>query len=570
MKLFETESTALRIALASTVILLHCVGAAEFALDNRTDLDVAVVQAGPNTQEDWGDDLLDTDSVLVARHSRRFSVEAGDKCVFDVRAVFSNGQIQKFMDVDLCENSAGEPLLSGEVAVLVLDGKADDRIVVVFNSSGAPIQDIRISPDDEDQWGPNRLEEGTAVAPSADRMVLLRGHGARCRFDIRLETPDKTVEFRDRDFCEDFEITYYDGKHLTVANEGLEDVYVVRVAPDHGSQGWSEDLLGHAIILSGEAGVVTTHHFRNEQCVFNVQIQDAEGRDYSYEGANLCQDEPVLVHAPQASNDRNAALAREDFDPGETFRDCEDWGCPWMVVVSGGEFERGSWDRDEETPVTKVTVPGPFAVGQFEVSVGQFGEFVRETDHDGADRCHVRKGSRWRLTDGRNWRNPGFDQDDSHPVVCVNWDDAIAYTTWLADRTGLPYRLLTEAEAELLSLSSAIEFERSGRANCRNCGGQWDGKSTSPVGRLRPDRLGLSGVFGNAAEWVQDCFQSGYSNAPRDGSAWSPPSCERRVVRGGCWATRAEELRATGRDHGNSGRRSTCVGFRVARAIGGN
>ena len=149
-------------------------------------------------------------------------------------------------------------------------------------------------------------------------------------------------------------------------------------------------------------------------------------------------------------------------------------------------------------------------------------------------------------------------------------DDAIAYTTWLADRTGLPYRLLTEAEADLLAGPSAIEFERSGRANCRNCGSQWDGKSTSPVGRLRPDRLGLSGVFGNAAEWVQDCFQSGYNNAPRDGSAWSPPSCERRVVRGGCWATRAEKLRASGRDHGNPNRRSSCVGFRVARAIGGN
>ena len=43
---------------------------------------------------------------------------------------------------------------------------------------------------------------------------------------------------------------------------------------------------------------------------------------------------------------------------------------------------------------------------------------------------------------------PNFEQDDSHPVVCITWNDAQAYATWLKGKTGKPYRLPTEAEWE--------------------------------------------------------------------------------------------------------------------------
>ena len=38
-----------------------------------------------------------------------------------------------------------------------------------------------------------------------------------------------------------------------------------------------------------------------------------------------------------------------------------------------------------------------------------------------------------------NWRLPGFAQYDNHPVVCVNWLDARAYTAWLSRKTGKSY-----------------------------------------------------------------------------------------------------------------------------------
>ena len=46
----------------------------------------------------------------------------------------------------------------------------------------------------------------------------------------------------------------------------------------------------------------------------------------------------------------------------------------------------------------------------------------------------------------RNWRSPSFSQNDRHPVVCVNGDDAKACASWLSRKTGKTYGLLSEAE----------------------------------------------------------------------------------------------------------------------------
>ena len=47
-----------------------------------------------------------------------------------------------------------------------------------------------------------------------------------------------------------------------------------------------------------------------------------------------------------------------------------------------------------------------------------------------------------------NWRNPGFQQTDDHPVLNVTWNDAVAFCQWLSRKEGKTYRLPTEAEWE--------------------------------------------------------------------------------------------------------------------------
>ena len=50
-----------------------------------------------------------------------------------------------------------------------------------------------------------------------------------------------------------------------------------------------------------------------------------------------------------------------------------------------------------------------------------------------------------RLVKPRDWKQPGFEQTDTQPVVCVSYDDAVAYAHW-ASRNGQRVRLPSSAE----------------------------------------------------------------------------------------------------------------------------
>ena len=103
-----------------------------------------------------------------------------------------------------------------------------------------------------------------------------------------------------------------------------------------------------------------------------------------------------------------------------------------------------------EGPQHQVTIAQPFAVSRFTVTLGEYETFVSETDHAMDKGCYTFVGT-WKLDNAKDFRTPGFSQSDSHPVVCVSWDDATAYAQWLAQRTGKNYRLLTEAEFEYVA-----------------------------------------------------------------------------------------------------------------------
>ena len=131
----------------------------------------------------------------------------------------------------------------------------------------------------------------------------------------------------------------------------------------------------------------------------------------------------------------------------------------------------------------------------------------------------------------------------------VSWDDAEQFAVWLSKTTGKTYRLLTEAEWEYAARGGSTtpywwgKDVGTGHADCG--GSQSDG--TAPVGSFLPNAFGLYDTAGNAAEWVQDCWNPTYRGAPNDGSAWTSGDCSLRVLRGGSFADKAIALRSSAR-----------------------
>lgn len=274
---------------------------------------------------------------------------------------------------------------------------------------------------------------------------------------------------------------------------------------------------------------------------------------------------------------------------GDTFRDCAE--CPEMVIIPAGSFQMGSPEKEEgrradEGPQHKVTINRPFALGRYEVTRGQFSSFVSATGYE-AKGCWHWDGSKLTEDVNRDWREPGYEQTDEHPVACVSWEDAQAYVEWLQRETNEGYRLPSEAEWEYASRAgSTTRYFWGDDANlgCAYANGadqtakkkepDWpvmacdDGQfGTAPVGNYRANPFGLFDTAGNVWEWVEDRLHDNYEGAPSDGRAWIEGSGAARVLRGGAWIAIPRNLRSADRGSGQPDSRSYRFGFRVARAL---
>lgn len=267
---------------------------------------------------------------------------------------------------------------------------------------------------------------------------------------------------------------------------------------------------------------------------------------------------------------------------GNSFRDCAD--CPEMVVVPAGSFMMGSpkseeGRRDDEGPQREVTFAKPFAVGKTAVTRSEYGAFVKQTGYKTDGGCYTWTGTEWKNHADKSWRDPGFKQDDKHPVVCVNWEDAKAYAAWLSEKTGKPYRLLSEAEWEYSARAgtatpfwwgSSIATSQANYHGNYTYGGSIKGEyrqRTVSADSFEPNPWGLYNVHGNVWEWSNDCWNDSYNGAPTDGSAWTSGDCGRRVVRGGSWSFSPLSLRSANRFGNGTGLRGDVFGFRIGRAL---
>jgi formylglycine-generating enzyme required for sulfatase activity len=279
---------------------------------------------------------------------------------------------------------------------------------------------------------------------------------------------------------------------------------------------------------------------------------------------------------------------------------------PAMVVIRPGHFQMGASVTDtesdpDENPQHSVTIPQPFAISRCEITVSQFKQFIKDTgyqttaekaDSDGKIKgCNIlnaeTKTGEWKSD--RNWNNPGIDQNDQHPVVCVSWQDAQHYVNWLSQRTGALYRLPTEAEWEYAARANTQSpryypadtqciYANGADQKAINIIPQDDTIAscedgyvyTAPVASFTENAFGLFDMLGNVYEWTLDCYHDNYRNAPYDSSAWleaDHDNCGQRVIRGGSWRSNPMNLRSAYRDRDYSDVASINLGFRIVRTL---
>jgi formylglycine-generating enzyme required for sulfatase activity len=238
---------------------------------------------------------------------------------------------------------------------------------------------------------------------------------------------------------------------------------------------------------------------------------------------------------------------------------------PKMVGIAAGSFQMGSNDYDNEKPVHTVTV-SQFALGVYEVTVGEFRKFIDSSGY----KTDAEKGNGWCGVSNKDWRNVGFSQEETHPVVCVSWNDAVAYTQWLSEQTGYDYRLPTEAEWEYAARAGSEtkywwgDESGSNRANCHNDYCKDSYENTSPVGSFEANGFGVYDTVGNVWEWTCSDYAS-YSDGSGAEQICSENTSNNKVLRGGSWYVLSDTARSAGRSNVSQGGTGLNVGFRILR-----
>ncbi len=214
-----------------------------------------------------------------------------------------------------------------------------------------------------------------------------------------------------------------------------------------------------------------------------------------------------------------------------------------MVLVPGGPVILGGPGFEPEHRVTL----RPFWIDCFPVTNSQYQRFVESTGHP----------------EPRYWLDASRQQvpiDPEYPVVGVNWHDALAFASWAGKR------LPSEAEWEKAARGSEGRLYPWGseskpeRCNCQGIGPrQITPRGAYPAGAT-PE--GVEDLLGNVAEWTGS-LDLGLPYQPGQGRE-DPAGRGKRILRGGSWYSRFEELYSWARQGEIPTTRMPNIGFRCA------
>ena len=211
-----------------------------------------------------------------------------------------------------------------------------------------------------------------------------------------------------------------------------------------------------------------------------------------------------------------------------------------------GQENEGDFD---ERPVHSVIIPDSFFISATEITNIQYEAF--DSDH-----------SQYR---GKY----GLSQEDDEAVIFLTWDKAVAFSEWLSQKEGKPYRLPIEAEWEYACRAGTNTKYYTGdqlpETYHKNQLETWVFDPVSvKVATTPPNAWGLYDMHGNVEEWCLDWYgpyQEGEQTAPI-GYATG----DFKITRGGSHGTEVYYLRSANRSGALPYERHPLIGFRVVCA----
>jgi formylglycine-generating enzyme required for sulfatase activity len=182
-----------------------------------------------------------------------------------------------------------------------------------------------------------------------------------------------------------------------------------------------------------------------------------------------------------------------------------------MVPIKGGSFLFGSSDAEknrskDEGPQRKVTVPS-FWMGIYEVSRDEFDVFYKDaTTSENSDVDAITRPSPQYVD--LTW---GMGKEGGYPVNSLSQYGALMYCRWLYNKTGVFYRLPSEAEWEYACRAGTTTTYYFGNDETLLDKYAWYEENSNSKfqksGLKLPNAWGLYDMLGNVCEWTLDHYE---------------------------------------------------------------
>ena len=225
-----------------------------------------------------------------------------------------------------------------------------------------------------------------------------------------------------------------------------------------------------------------------------------------------------------------------------------------MIPIAGGEFLMGSPEdekgrKNDEGPQRTVTISS-FWMGAFEVTHDQFDIFFKDETIPQNSKVDAVTRPTAQYID-LSW---GMGRGGGYPVNSMSQGAALMFCKWLYQKTGIFYRLPTEAEWEYACRAgSTTPYFFGGNENELDQYAWFKGNSGNKyhkVGQKKPNAFGLYDMLGNVSEWTMDQYDSSYfikiGNGAHD-PVQAHLSRYPKTLKGGSFLSDKSELRSANR-----------------------